>query len=125
MTYALAMDNRQGALTFGKEIVIPLTILETPPMLACAMRAYVSDYKGLHTFAEAWMENPPKDFQRIMSVPEKFFTDEGLNKIEKNLEKISDLRLVMATQPRLAKRSKKAPDLIEIKVGGSSMKERF
>ena len=125
MTYSLAIDNREGSLTFGKEVVIPMTIIETPPMLAVAIRAYAKDYKGLRTFAEAWMEKPPKDFERIISVPEKFLTEEGLNKIEKNLERIEDLRLVMATQPRLAKRSKKMPDMIEIKIGGGSIKERF
>ncbi|MGO9645767.1 MAG: 50S ribosomal protein L3 [Candidatus Bathyarchaeia archaeon] len=125
MTYSLAIDNRQGSLSFGKEIVIPMTILETPPMLAVALRAYARDYKGLHTFAEAWMEKPPKDFERVISVPEKFLTEEALNKIEKNLEKVVDLRLIMATQPRLAKRSKKKPDMIEIKIGGGSIKERF
>jgi large subunit ribosomal protein L3 len=125
MTYGLAIDNRQGSLTYGKEVVIPMTILETPPMLACALRAYAQDYKGLRTIGEAWMEKPPKDFERIISVPEKFATEEALKKIESSLEKVADIRLVMATQPRLAKRGKKAPDLIEVKIGGGAIKERF
>jgi large subunit ribosomal protein L3 len=125
MTYGLAIDNRQGSLTFGKEIVIPMTILETPPMLACALRAYAQDYKGLRTIAEAWMEKPPKDFERVISVPEKFATEDALKKIESSLEKVADVRVLMATQPRLAKRGKKAPDLIEVKIGGGSVKERF
>jgi large subunit ribosomal protein L3 len=112
-------------MTFGKEIVIPLTTLETPPMLACALRAYTKTYEGLRTFGEAWMEQPPKDFVRVISVPEKFSTEEGLKKIESNLDKLVDLRMVMATQPRLAKRGKKAPDMIEVKVGGGTIKERF
>jgi large subunit ribosomal protein L3 len=119
------MDNRQGSLSFGKEIVIPMTILESPPMLACAVRAYTKTYEGYHTFGEAWMEKPSKDFERIISVPEKFMTEEGLKKIEGSLEKIADVRMLMATQPRLAKRGKKAPDLIEVKIGGGSIKERF
>jgi len=125
MTYGLAIDNRQGSLTYGKEVVIPMTILETPPMLACALRAYAQDYKGLRTLAEAWMEKPPKDFERTISVPEKFATEDALKKIESSLEKVADVRVLMATQPRLAKRAKKAPDLIEVKIGGGSVKERF
>jgi large subunit ribosomal protein L3 len=125
MNYGLAIDNRQGSLTFGKEIVIPMTTLETPPMLACALRAYTKTYEGLQTFGEAWMEKPPKDFERIISVPEKFATEESLKKIEGNLDRISDLRVVMATQPRLAKRRKKVPDLVEVKIGGGTIKERF
>lgn len=125
MTYGIAVDNREGSLTFGKEIVIPLTILESPPMLACAIRAYTKTYEGMRTFGEAWIEKPSKDFERVISVPEKFMTEQGLKKIEDNLAKIADIRLLMATQPRLAKRGKKAPDLIEIKVGGKSIKDRF
>jgi large subunit ribosomal protein L3 len=125
MTYGIALDNRQGSLTFGKEVVIPMTILESPPMLACAVRAYTKNYEGLHTFSEAWIEKLPKDFERIISVPEKFSTEENMKKIESNLEKIVDLRMLMATQPRLAKRGKKAPDLVEIKLGGGSVKDQF
>lgn len=125
MTYAIAIDNRQGSLTFGKEIVIPLTALETPPMLACAVRSYTKNFEGLQTFGEAWMEKPPKDFERRISVPEKFSTEDGLQKIESNLEKIVDIRMLMATQPRVAKRRKKVPDLVEIKIGGGTVKDRF
>ena len=125
MTYALAVDTRQGSLTFGKEVVIPLTTLEAPPMLACALRAYTRDYKGLQTFGEAWMEKLPKDFERVISVPEKFSTEDGLKKIEGGLEKIADLRLLMATQPRLAKHGIKAPEIIEVRIGGGSIKDRF
>lgn len=125
MTYGLAMDNRQGSLTFGKEIVIPMTVIESPPMLACALRAYTKTYEGLQTFGEAWMEKPPKDFDRIISLPEKFSTEAGLKKIESSLDKIVDLRMVLATQPRLAKRSKKKPDLLEMKIGGGTVKEQF
>jgi len=125
MTYGLAIDNRQGSLNFGKEIVIPMTVLESPPMLACALRAYTKTYEGLQTFGEAWMEKPPKDFERVISVPEKFPTEDALKKVESNLDKIVDLRMVLATQPRLAKRAKKKPDLIEVKIGGGAIKERF
>lgn len=125
MTYAIAIDNRQGSLTFGKEVVIPMTILESPPMLACAIRAYTKNYEGLHTFSEAWIEKPPKDFERIISVPEKFLTEEGVKKIESNLDKIVEVRMLMATQPRLVKRGKKAPDIVEVKIGGGAVKDKF
>jgi large subunit ribosomal protein L3 len=125
MNYAIAVDNRQGSLTFGKEIVIPLTTIEAPPMLAVALRAYMKSYEGLRTFGEAWMETVPKDFVRVISVPEKFATEDGLKKIEANLDKVADLRMLMATQPRIAKHGKKAPELVEVKIGGGAIKDRF
>ena len=71
------------------------------------------------------MEKLPKDFERVISVPEKFSTEDGLKKIEGGLEKIADLRLLMATQPRLAKHGIKAPEIIEVRIGGGSIKDRF
>jgi len=125
MTYGIALDNRQGSLTYGKEVVIPMTVLETPPMLACAVRAYTETYKGLHTFGEAWMEKTPKGFERVFTVPEKFNTGEALKKIEAGLDKIVDVRVVLATQPKVAGHGKKKPDLVEVKVGGGAVKDRF
>jgi large subunit ribosomal protein L3 len=94
-------------------------------MVACALRAYKKTYEGLQTLGEAWMEKPSKDFERVITVPEKFATEDALKKLEAGLDKVSDLRLVLATQPRLAKRPKKAPDLIEVRIGGGTIKERF
>jgi large subunit ribosomal protein L3 len=71
------------------------------------------------------MEKLPKDFERVISVPEKFATEDSLRKIEGNLEQIADLRMVMATQPRLAKHGIKGPEMIEVKIGGGSIKEQF
>ncbi len=94
-------------------------------MLAYALRGYVKTYEGLQTFGEAWMEKVPKDFERVISVPEKFPTEEGLKKIEANLDKIAELRLLLATQPRLAKHGRKAPNMVEVKLGGSAIKDCF
>jgi large subunit ribosomal protein L3 len=125
MTYALAVDTRQGSLTFGKEIVIPLTTLDFFFIFSWWIFFYTKDYKGLRTFGEAWMEKVPKDFDRVISVPEKFSTEDSLKKIEDGLERIADFRLLMATQPRLAKHGIKAPSLLEVRIGGGSIKDRF
>ena len=61
MRTAVGVDNREGSLTFGKEISFPITIVETPPMVAVALRAYVKTPKGLQTLGEAWMEKPQRN----------------------------------------------------------------
>src|SRR4030042_3905164 len=60
MRTAVGVDNREGSLTYGKEISFPITIVETPPMVAVALRAYIKTPKGLQTLAESWREKPPK-----------------------------------------------------------------
>jgi len=119
------VEDKPGSPNLGKEIIHPATVVEVPPITICTIRAYVKNQYGLQTFTEAWMKNPPKDFDRVVVLPEHFNTEQGLKKMEENLDKMVEFRLLAATQPRLAGTPKKKPDIMEIKVGGGSVKEQF
>jgi len=125
MTHIMMVEDKPGSLHLGKEASHPATILDVPPIIVFAIRAYTKDQYGLHTFTEAWMRSPPKDFDRALVLPEEFNTEENLKKIEENLEEIAEIRLLAATQPRLAAVPKKKPDIMEIKVAGGSIKEQI
>jgi len=100
-------------------------VVETPPMWICAVRAYARNQYGLQAFTEAWLKNPPKDLDRAVSLPEKPDPKQGLKKMEENLDKIAEFRLLAATQPRQTGVPKKKPDIMEIKIDGGSIKEQF
>ncbi len=125
MSYVFIVEDRQRSPNFGKEIASPVTIIETPPMTICALRAYTKDSSGLKTLTEVWADSLPKDFERIKGVPRGVKADEGLKKIEENLDKIVEFRVLAATQPRLTGVPKKKPDVMEIKVGGATIKDQF
>jgi len=125
MTHILMVEDKPGSLNLGKEASHPATILDAPPIIVFAIRAYTKDQYGLHTFTEAWMKSPPKDFDRALVLPEEFNTEKNMKKIEENLEEIAEIRLLAATQPRLAAVPKKKPDIMEIKVDGGSIKEQI
>jgi large subunit ribosomal protein L3 len=125
MTHITMIEDKPGSLHLGKEAAHPATILDVPPIIVFAIRAYTKDQYGLHTFTEAWMKNPPKDFDRAFVLPEEFNSEEKLKKIEENIEKIAEIRLLTATQPRLAAVPKKKPDISEIKVDGGSIQEQL
>ena len=125
MTHILMVEDKPGSLNLGKEASHPATVLDAPPIIVFAIRAYTKDQYGLHTFTEAWMKSPPKDFDRALVLPEEFNTEKNMKKIEENLEEIAEIRLLAATQPRLAAVPKKKPDIMEIKVDGGSIKEQI
>jgi len=125
MTHVFMVEDRPGSPNLGKEIIYPTTVLEVPPITVCALRAYVKNQYGLQTFTEAWMKDLPKDFDRVVVLPEHFNTEQGLKKMEEGFDKIVEFRLLAATQPRLAGPPKKKPDIMEIKVDGGSVKEQF
>jgi large subunit ribosomal protein L3 len=125
MTHILMIEDEPGSQNLGKEVSNPATILDIPPIVVFAIRAYTRNQYGLQTLTEAWMEDPPKDFDRALVLPEKFNTEEALKKIEEGMAEIAEIRLLAATNPRLAGVTKKKPDIMEIKVDGGSIQEQL
>ncbi len=125
MTHLVSVDNRKGSLSFGKEVVVPVTVIESPPLVVCAVRAYEEGPAGLRALTEAWAENFPKDLNRLLTPPNASRAQEALRKIETSLEKIREIRVLATTQPRLASVPRKTPEIMEIKVSGGTLKEQF
>jgi large subunit ribosomal protein L3 len=125
MTHLFYVEDHPGSPNFGKEVSQAVTVVETPPVLVCGIRAYSSTDYGLTAFTEAWMKDPSKDLDRILVLPESLTPDESLKTIEENLDRVAEFRLLVAAQPRLAGIGKKRPELVEIKVDGASVKELF
>lgn len=125
MTHVFMIEDQAGSPDFGKEVAKPATVVDTPPVVACAARVYTRDPYGLKTFTEVWMKDPPKDIERLTTPPNNPDPENGFKKIEANMEKIAEFRVLVATRPRLAGVEKKKPELVEIKVDGASVKEQF
>ena len=123
MTHVFMIDDREGSPTYGKEIFVPVTIIETPPLFVAAVRLYGYDpNRGLYTLGEAWAEPPPElELHRKIPTLGSFNTEEKLKSLELMLDKAREVRIIAATQPKLTGGlSKKKPDLIEIKIGGTN-----
>ncbi|MEM3665961.1 MAG: 50S ribosomal protein L3 [Candidatus Bathyarchaeia archaeon] len=125
MTHVFLIEDRKRSPNYGKEVMRPATVLETPPMLICAVRAYTRDFCGLKTLSEAWIKDPPDELERVFTLPENFNTDENLKKIEENLSKVAKIRVIAVTQPKQTSVSKKKPDITEIEVGGGTIQQQF
>ena len=125
MTHVFTIEDRKRSPNYGKEIIRPATVLETPPMLICAIRAYTKTPYGFRTLTEAWIKDPPEELERVFTVPENFNTEENLKKIEENLEKIAKIRVIAITQPKQASVPKKKPEVAEIEVGGGTIQQQY
>jgi large subunit ribosomal protein L3 len=125
MTHVFTIEDRKRSPDFGKEVVRAATVVETPPLLVCAVRVYTKNVYGMQTLGEAWMKDPPDDLERVFTLPENFNNEETLKKIEENLSKVEKIRLVTSTQPKQASVSKKKPDIAEIEVGGGTVQQQF
>jgi large subunit ribosomal protein L3 len=125
MTQVFTIEDRKRSPDFGKEVIRPATVLETPAMIVVAMKAYTRNVYGLQTLAEAWMKDPPDELKRVLTVPETFKTEEALKGIEQSLGETVNIRVVALTQPRQSNVPKKKPDIAEIEIGGGTIRQQF
>ncbi len=124
MVHAIIFDNRKGSLTSGQEIATPITVIDSPPLKVIGIKAYQNSVDGFKALYECMVKDLPKDMSRKLKVG-NFKTEEKLAGIEKDIEKISKIRLIVATQPRLSGIGKKKPEVFELEVSGKNMKENF
>jgi len=125
MTHVFAIEDRKRSPDFGKEVIRAATVLETPPILICAVRVYTRSVDGLRVLTEAWTKDPPADLERVFTVPENFKVEEGLKRIEKDVAKVAKVHVVVLTQPRQTNLSRKKPDIAEIELGGGTVQQQL
>lgn len=118
VTHAVVVESRPGSPLFGREIAKVVTVVDAPPLIVCGFRAYVDTEDGLKTLSEVWATNLPKDLDRALTVPKNYDPSPALKSIEANMEKISEFRAIVSTQPRKSGLRKKTPEVFEVKVGG-------
>ncbi len=127
MTQLFMIDDRKGSLTSGEEISVPVTVIETPPLVVCATRLYQSTVNGLNTGTEVWTSELPKELSRALDLPKKYEAQKVLERAEAIVKdgKVADIRVLACTQPWASNVPKRKPELLEIHIGGSSVEERW
>lgn len=125
MTHAIIVDDRPGSSSEGKEILVPVTIIETPPMMPIAIRTYTyNNFGELTTFIDVWIE-PPEELEiwrTISTYRATHDVDKRIKIIKDNVNKIARVDVILASMPKLTGGlSKKNPDIVEVKVGGKSI----
>src|SRR5438093_1287496 len=124
-SHVTIVDKRQGSLNYGNEVTLPVTVVETPPLLVTGLRFYEKFNGALRTSGEVWAPEPSKDLGRRIKVPEKFDDNKGWEKLESTKDRVVEVRAIAASQPRLARIGKKKPDLMEVKIDGGTVKDQL
>lgn len=126
MAHVLLIDSKKFSPTKGEEISVPVTVLDCPPLFVLGVRAYKDTSNGLIALTEVLDEKikEDKDLKRTLILG-KYNQGERIKTIEKDLDKIKKLRLLVKTQPRTSGLGKKKPEIFEIEVGGSNIQEKW
>ena len=118
MTHVIMIDDRKNSPTYGEEIVVPVTVIECPPMKVMGIRVYKNTPYGLQIAGEVWTNELDEYLGRRLNLPKKSPDVDKLRKIED----IAEVRVITYTQPyKITGVPKKVPDVMEQKVGGSDI----
>jgi len=121
MTHAFVVDYRPTSTTSGREVVMPVSVVETPPIKIAAVRAYKKSFNGLETIGEKWAEKLDPELAKRFPIQKKDkkskwdFTNEA-----------DELRFIIYTQPKLVTGiPKKKPEIREMRISGGSLEEQI
>ncbi|MBN2066892.1 MAG: 50S ribosomal protein L3 [Candidatus Diapherotrites archaeon] len=138
MTHVLGRDSHEKGVTFGQEIAVPATVVECPALAVFGIRAYKKAEKGYGTaaLADVFAKNIDKSLlkkirsfkrkqkkekkggkekKRAEEKPEKTAAD-----LEKEKEKIIEVKLLCHSKPGMTTAGKKKPDVVEIALSGNA-----
>jgi len=121
MTHAFVVDYRPTSTTSGREVVMPVSVVETPPLKVAAVRAYKETPYGLQTIGEIWADKlEPEILKKLTSYKREKkknwdFTQDA-----------DDIRVIVYTQPRLVTGvPKKIPEIREFRISGGSLEDQI
>ncbi len=123
MSHVVMVNDEPNSPREGQEETVPVTVVETPPMRAVALRAYEDTPYGLRPLTEVWTGEFHEDLSRTLDLPESA-GQEQLIRDALEAGDLGDVRLITHTVPNATSVPKKKPDVMETRVGGGSLDER-
>jgi large subunit ribosomal protein L3 len=125
MTHVVAVENRKNSPMYNQERIVPVTILECPPLNVIGVRGYSYTPEGLKIAGEAMIDDLPEELKRKMIIPKEYDSKAHLKTLQERLGSIYELRAIVCTNPKQANLPRKKPDILEIKVGCKTIEEGF
>ncbi|MWG35130.1 50S ribosomal protein L3 [Halomarina oriensis] len=123
MSHVVMVNDEPNSPREGQEETVPVTVVETPPMRAVALRAYEDTPYGLRPMTEVWTDEFHEDLGRALDLPESA-GQEQLVRDALEAGELGDVRMITHTVPGATSVPKKKPDVMETRVGGGSLDER-
>lgn len=139
MTHIMREVDRPGSKVHKKEIVEPVSIVETPPMVVIGVVGYLETPRGLRTLTTVFAEHLSEEVKRrfyknwykskrkaFTKYAKKYQTapteiENELNRIKKYCQVV---RVLAHTQVRKVKLRQKKAHLLEIQVNGGSVADK-
>lgn len=125
MTHAVMTINHPNSPFKGQETVIPITVLDTPPIRPFSIRGYKTTPYGLKLMTEVLADNLSDDLRRAMPLPKEYDHEPKMAEFESMIDSLAEIRMLIHTQPRLAGIPSKKPHIMEYPIGAPDVKAAF
>lgn len=128
MTHVIMVDDHKNSPTEGKDVMVPVTVIEIPAMKVAAIRAYTRDTYGKRPLTEVWSNQLDAELSRRITPPKEYDGKVAEEEIRKGIASgdVAELYAVMYTQPgSVTGIPKKVPDIMEIKVSGGTPEKQY
>jgi len=141
MTHIVREVDKPGSKVNKKEVVEPVTVVETPPMVIVGIVGYIDTPHGLRALKTVWAEHLSEECRRrfyknwykskkkaFTKYAKKWQDKVGKKEIAKDLAKIKKycavVRVLAHTQIKLLKQRQKKAHLMEIQVNGGTVGQK-
>ncbi|MFA4887524.1 MAG: 50S ribosomal protein L3 [Candidatus Nanoarchaeia archaeon] len=125
MTHITLKDNRPTSPTKGDFISWPVTVVECPPIRILSLRVHVQDYNGPRVVKEIFNPKVTKELARTLKLTKKKDFETQLKELETMLPTVLDVKLEVYTQPSKTGIGKKNPEIFEMGLGGTDLKQKI
>jgi large subunit ribosomal protein L3 len=124
----MMVDDHKDSPTEGKEIMVPVTVIELPAMKVAAIRAYSQDTYGRHAFTEIWADQLDNMLSRRITLPKDYNREAAQKKFADAVAvgTVAGIYALAYTQPAtITGVPKKVPDLMEIRIAGGDCAKQY
>lgn len=116
MTRVLVTPAHKTSMYKGEEIMVPATIIECPPLKIYSVRAYAKKGPALHVLKEIVVGKDKHLFRKLLT--KKASDTKALDNFL--TEDVTDVAILVLTQPSATGIGRKKPDVVELRLGGSN-----
>jgi len=127
MTHVTMINDQPESPREGMEETVPVTVVETPPVRVVGLRAYEETPYGTRPLTEVWTDEFHPELDRVLDLPAEPDAEAAEEQLQAALDSgaLADVRAITHTVPsELDGVPKKRPDVMENRIGGSSLSAR-
>jgi len=141
MSHILRISDKPGSKSNKKEVLEPVTILETPPVVIVGIAGYIETPQGIRCLKTVWAEHLGEECRRrfykdwhkskkraFVHASKKWQDRLGKLAIRRDLARMrrycSVIRVICHTQQKILRKQQKKADLLEIQLNGGTIDDK-